>query len=111
MACHAAGCISDHVVLAQLDLPIGKYGKPDAHFAGDGFPNRGVVHVYAGFFDELCVDEAVGSGEARDILVGRDLAIGANAMAAESKRGLLDGALDSGHMAPDGGVIDCAAGL
>ena len=111
LACHAARCITDHVVLAQLDLSNGKYGKSDAHFAGNGLSDRGAVYVHAGIFDELFVFKPAGSGETHYFLVRRDFAVGAHAMAADAERRLLDGTLDSSGLDPNGGAGYCAIGL
>ncbi len=111
LACHATRCLAYHVVLAQLDLPIGKYGKSDAYFAGHGLSDRGALYVHAGVFDELFVFKPAGSGETHHILVRRDFAVGAHAMAADAERRLLDGTLDSGGVDPNGGAGDRAAGL
>ena len=49
--------------------------------------------------------------EAPLILVRRFALAGADAMAAELERGVLDGTLDSGGVDPNGGAGDCALGL
>ena len=70
--------------MAQLDLSNGKYGKSDAHLAGNGLFDRGAVYVHAGVFDELLVFKPAGSGKTHHILVRRNLAPGADAMAADA---------------------------
>ena len=97
--------------MAQLDLSNGKYGKSYAHFAGNGLSDRGAVYVHAGIFDELLVFKPDGSGKTYHILVRRNLAPGADAMAADAERSLLEGTLDSSGVDPNGGVRDRAIGL
>jgi len=103
---------ADHAVLAQLDLSDRQIRR---YLYGDTAGMDSLIGVLFTFMLGFSMNFLPGvlSVRARrhDILVRRDSLAGADAMAADVERGVLDGTLDSGGVDPNGGAGDRAAGL